>query len=162
MENYLLYEDEDKRVEIDGMVHYYIDQIMIPYIKLPTSFIEKFIPMTIDRLIKEGFDLDGKEIQYWISAPIFQPNRYACFSRPFNIFEEAQHYIVETFHLGDNYVELEDDLIELYDGIIEPGDTFIPIVFSEKIADILGCFIYVNDKKIVVMFWSFVEGGDND
>lgn len=157
MDNYLLYEDENQRIEIDGKFHYYVDHVLIPYINLPSGFIERFVPLAVDRLMREGFDFSDKKVQYWSSAPIFQPNHHAVFSPPFNIFEEAQHYIVETFHLGDNYVELELDLIELYDGIIGADDLFIPMVFPEEIAGVLGCFIYVGEKDVAIMFWTFKE-----
>lgn len=153
--NYLLYEDEDIRIEIDGMAHYYIDTIVIPHIKPPEVFLNTILPFIMNWLEKEGWNKGKKPVKFCGQAPIIQQGKYAVFSEPFSVFEPAQAALAEVGSLKGKEEEVESLVNECYEDILEEGEHFYCKILKEEIEGIRGYFIFINEKEIIMMTWGF-------
>lgn len=159
MENYILYDGEDCTVELDWRVKYYVDNIYIPNTKPSKDFIQNVLIPIMDDLEKKGLKKKEMKVKFCGQAPIFQYEKYAIFSSPFDIFETAQSIIVNKFNITENISEIREELLEKYDYLLEDGETFIPLIFQDikKTYGISGLFIYLTEKEAIVMPWVYVE-----
>lgn len=152
---YLLYEDENMKIEIDGFVHYYISTILIPHIKPPEFFLNIYLPFIMNWLRNEDKNNEGKPVKFCGQAPIIQYGKYAMFSEPFKIFELAQSILAEVESLNGREEEIEDTITKAYEDIIEHEEHFYCKILKEEIKSIRGYFIFVNKKEILIMTWGF-------
>lgn len=154
-ENYLLYEDENCKIELDGLFHYYVENVRIPYIKPPNSFLSTVFPFIRNWLKQKGKDVSVKNIKFCGQAPIFQHEKYAAFSFPFNVFEPAQSLIVEAEQIDGNEEELERLIEENYQDIIKDKNVFLCKIFKEEVCGIRGYFLISKGKEILIMTWGY-------
>ena len=161
MENVLLYEDGDLRIEIAGWFHYYLTNIHVPTIQLTNTHFKALLPFLDARL--SNYDRQLYKISYWGKAPIFQYDKYIHFEPPFDIFMDAQAAISSCPHdIAEDPKEAEEALDELYN--TTDDFTFIAHVFYGPIHDIQGFFAQVNEKshQIYVMFWGYQPPKEED
>lgn len=164
MDNYILYEDDEQRVEIDWRVYNYLKNIYIPHTKPSKEFIKNILLPLIDMLEKNGLKKKDMRVKFCGETPIFQPNKYAAFSKPFDIFETAQAVIVESFDIGENTKEIYDIMLDKYEYLLnEDEELFIPLIFpdTKETYGISGLFIYSNKKEIIIMSWIYREEDDD-
>lgn len=154
MENLVIYDDNELRIEVAGWFNYYLNNIYVPTIKLEDKHFKALFPFVTTRLSK--YDSRSYQIAYWGKAPIFQFDKYICFEPPFDIFMNAQECVSSCpYDVSQNPKECEEALDELYQ--LKEGDNFIAHIFYEKIHEIQGFFAYVNAEtfQIYVMFWGY-------
>lgn len=159
MDRILLFEDENQKIEIDGMLDYYVNKVFIPFKKVP----ENFLKITLDNALKElktyGYFNEKKEVIYWSKAPIFQMEKFIKFSKPYDIFEPAQEYICSCVDENGDYNFNILELLELYRSFLQEGEDFFPVIFPKLIQGIKGYFAFTTEEKVVIMFWT-IDGKD--
>lgn len=88
------------------------------------------------------------------------PQKYATFSEPFDIFEPAQAVVAECDDLNGIEEEIEERILEDYKDIMPKNEYFYCKIFKEKIENVKGVFIFINDEEIIVMIWGYETGKD--
>lgn len=90
MKNVVIYEDEEKRVEVLGWFDYAIKHLIPQQFKLSERFCEQMVPLVYAKLSAEGVEIKTpKDKAYSNVAPIFAYGTGVIFKEPFNVFSDA-------------------------------------------------------------------------
>lgn len=156
MENYLLYEDDEIRVEIDGLFHKILST------KIRVNDLDSYPEATVEKLLKYISTLFPEEncLNVSSSVPILEPDALMIISKPFDMFETGINYIVSIPNFKENIESIVDDLNNHYSyGFLREDnddDSLIEChLFEEKIDGISGYFLNLKGKDAYVMFFGY-------
>lgn len=159
MENIVIYEDDNTKIEVSGFLDYYLNNIHVPTIGLNEKHFQALSPFMNTRLSEYNNKI--YKTSYWGRAPIFQFGKYIQFAQPFDIFMDAQAFICSCEHDITKNTKQTESAVELV--YFKHEGHFIAHIFYEKIYGIQGYFAYVDEKEknILIMFWGY-EPPDNN
>jgi hypothetical protein len=157
MENILLYEDEEQKIEIAGWFDYWLNYIHVSQIKLSEKFLERMIPLVYAKLSAAGVEIKSPDKAYCGKAPIFTYGTAVNFVEPFTVFNDVQEYFSIYPVLRDNLDAIRES-IEIYNSMEMPEGTAIYYqIFERPYQDIDGWLAYTSKEKIIIMFWGYKE-----
>lgn len=149
MENYLLYEDEEQRVEIDGRTHLYLKLTKVEEFRL-----ERY---QLNYVLMEIFDLlktKNKELKNTIivgNIPIISAAAPFNLEPPHDVFNEALDYLRTYQTLDDKREEINQALENDFPGVYG-------YIFPHRIYDIKGFLTSKVEDDDVIFFFGFKDG----
>lgn len=155
MKNVVIYEDDEKRVEVLGWFDYAIRHLKPQQHKLSETFLERMIPLVYAKLSAAGVEIKTPDKAYSNVAPIFAYGTGVVFKEPFDVFENAQEIIcaVEDIRADKDFIQ---EAIEFYNSTTLPDNTNIHFQIFDRTYDrVDGWFAYVSPEKITILFWGY-------
>ena len=147
MENYLLYEDDNIKVEIDGLFHKILNSKIKSY--EISSLSEKTQVYLLDFIQKE---VDDKfQIQLSSTIPIIEYQNFISITKPFDNFEQGINYLAcipdLELNLRNSVIEL-NQLYESEDFKVNDNEVIRCVLFDNPIDNIYGFFESTNISKL--------------
>lgn len=157
-DNYLIYEDEDMQISLHPILVNYLENYYIPCIKLSNKFVKLAVPFVYNYLLKNGISIENKEKVYWGKAPIFTFGKYIEFKEPFDVFTTAQSVIVSTIgFLESENNDCYETIKDAYSFLFNEEEKMFYYKFAKPKDGVYGFLCYVNNKKIIIMFFGYEE-----
>lgn len=125
MKKVVIYEDNEKKIEILEWADYLIRHLTPQQFKLSDNFIERMVPLVYAKLSAKGVEIKTpKDRAYSNVAPIFAYGTGVVFKEPFDVFENAQEIVcaVKDIRADKDFIQ---EAIEFYNSTTLPDNTNI-------------------------------------
>lgn len=156
MDNYVIYEDEKMKVEIDGRLHQLLSLIKVQQVKLDSLEEEYFNSLIkqVNRYLNEiGIKKDAK-VTYCSRSIVLMHERYVTMSPPFDVFCDATDCICYDQLFAEHPKETISVIQSIYaeDGINIGGG-----ILQNPTEKVYGYLCIWNDEKseVKVMFFGY-------
>lgn len=151
-ENFLLYEDEFTKVEIDGFFHNYVKKLRVPSHKMPAALRQLLIG-TLAKSLRED-KVIGEDIEVVYGDSVLQVCRgdSIYLLPPLEPLTDVLNWILEAEDIMST--ELKEELQILF------GNQVIFGMFPYKFCDVSGYVGLIRDKSLYVVFFSYSEEED--
>lgn len=155
MKDFVLYEDDEKKIEIDGYFHWLMKQLAIKDFRLQ--------PQEMNYLLDLAFGiLKDKNIKFTNTTiinniPVIESQWPINLAPPYDIFNDIMQALSEYDSLDDNTPLI---LKELEDEFLSSG--FFVHIFSHYIYDVKGFLVFQSPEHSYLMFFGFKENNFDD
>lgn len=150
MRDFVIYEDENKKIEIDGEFHWLLKQIRVKDFKLPPEEFNYVIKIGLNKLRDLGIQLSNATIIG--NIPIIQSNWPIALRPPHDEFNGILAAISEYDCLDDNTELIIEELEEEFE-----TDGYNVVIFPHRIYDVKGMITRQTEDKDYLMFFGFEE-----
>lgn len=150
MNNYVLYEDNEIKVEIEGNVHQFLKECSIPYFCLGQTESKALLGHAATRVLE---DYPERAMDIVVSSNkvyIIEENKCPEFDEPFDYFERAGGIIANQEDFNHSLLEVTDKIQKAYE-----GEPFIFEIFPFPIFKVRGFFSYFQDGNIYVLMFAY-------
>jgi hypothetical protein len=147
MENYLIYQDENTQIEIDGRVHFWLNYMRVKMFYPNRTLRQVIFNTSILPDIKKNISNMGQyKISMCSNAPILQYGKEIGLSAPFDIFNNAINYL----SYSEDIAAAEDEINSLVN-----SDNIYCKIFKDKKQDIQGYLYGIKDELIYIIFFGY-------
>ena len=153
MDRYLIYEDDNTKVEIDYLIHKFFEMSKPIFIKLEDKDFNFVLAYALEILKEKGLYTVEKGSKLIGNIPVIKSGCGLNLQPPYDCFNEILHYLCLFPNLNDNRERIEADINDCFE---EQG--FYCYIFPHKVFDIKGLIIHKNEENdSVLMFFGFKE-----
>ena len=150
MKDFLLYEDDEKKIEIDGYFHWLMKQLAIKDFKLQPQEMNYLFDLAFGILKDKNIHLTNTTIIN--NIPVIESQWPIKLAPPYDIFNDIMQALSEYDSLDDNTHLI---LKELEDKFASSG--FFVHIFPHYIYDVKGFLTFQTPEHSYLMFFGFKE-----
>ncbi len=150
MKNFVLYEDDEKKIEIDGYFHWLMKQLAIKDFKLQPQEMNYLLALAFSVLKDKNVQLTNTTIIN--NIPIIESGWPVRFQPPYDVFNGIVAALSEYDSLDDNTPLI---IKELEDEFASSG--FSVYIFSHRIYDVKGFLTLQTPEQSFLLFFGFEE-----
>lgn len=154
MENYLLYEDENTKVEIDGLFHDFLKSLKIKYIKIEKSKMDIILDYTFQKLKETDISLKDKSIVLASQSLVVTKGMCPKFTEDFDDLDFA--FMVLSIS-EKPIVNKEDVLWIINEHYKEQNIPFYIEIFDKPVFKTDGVVLFQRDAQIFITVFTFDE-----
>lgn len=151
MKNFVLYEDDEKRIEIDGYFHWLMKQLAIKDFKLQPQEMNYLLALAFGVLKDKNVRLNNATIII-NNIPIIESGWPIRLQPPYDVFNGIVAALSEYDSLDDNTPFI---LKELEDEFASSG--FFVHIFPHRIYDVKGFLTLQTPEQSFLLFFGFEE-----
>ena len=155
MKNFVLYEDEEKKIEIDGYFHWLMKQLAVKDFRLKPQEMNYLLALAFGILKDKNIQLNNTTIIN--NIPVIESQWPIKLAPPYDIFNDIMKALSEYDSLDDNTPLI---LKELEDKFSSSG--FFVHIFPHYIYDVKGFLIFQAPEHSYLMFFGFKENNFDD
>lgn len=154
MENYLLYEDENTKVEIDGLFHDFLKSLKIKYIKIEKSKIDIILDYTFQKLKETDISLKGKSIVLASQSLVVTKGMCPNFTEDFADLDFA----FMVLSISEKPIANKEDVLWIINEHYKEQDIpFYMEIFDKPVFKTDGVVLFQRDTQIFITVFTFDE-----
>lgn len=152
MDNYLIYQDDNCKIEINGYLHQFLKENIVETFYLEKNALEVVISYAIDRITKEGFELNKPTVIK--NIPVLESCKSISLRKPYDIFNEVLQYISLYYSLDEDREEIIKDINDLF-----KEQNIYCYIFERRIFDVKGVLFFKGKDEDIMLFFGFKDFG---
>ena len=154
-ENYVIYEDENQRIEIDGMVHHFFQSLNVNQVEIPSVVLNTMIPVVYAQLTSKGVDVKKNDRAFCSKAIILSYGVSVNFLEPFDKFNDAADIIGLSTDVDKERQEIEEMFDAYNEAFLEENANLYVGIFDKEVNSVKGWFAYADEEQLLILFWGF-------
>ncbi len=155
MKDFVLYEDDKKKIEIDGYFHWLMKQLAIKDFRLQPQEMNYLLDLAFG--ILKDKNIKFTNITIINNIPVIESQWPINLAPPYDIFNDIMKALSEYDSLDDNTSLI---LKELEDEFASSG--FFVHIFPHYIYDVKGFLVFQAPEHSYLMFFGFKENNFDD
>jgi hypothetical protein len=160
MKNYVLYEDDELRVELDGLFHKMIKESHVQTINPNKNTTNLLLSLAVAELKKRGVEKKGRKFLCCSNSPVISYGQGIGLSEPFNVFDAGLNFLAMQEDINSNIDDLEQALSDMY--MEHQNKKVYCKVFKKPFNQIKGYLVAEEEDQFIILFWAYEEFEDDD
>lgn len=153
--NYILYEDDTKKIEVDGWFHYCLQSMKTKQFAIPTLTLNALIPVVYAQLTAKGVNIKVDNKAFCSKVIILSTGAMISFLEPFDKFNDAADIISMSIDVDKEREEIEQ-MFDIYNELILKENEKVYVgIFDEEVDKVKGWLAYTDGEELLILFWGF-------
>ena len=156
MDRFLIYQDDEIKVEIDYSFHIFLKETQPKFINLEDkeyNFVLALVISILEAQIGYNSEENNKLIG---NIPVIKAGHALSLQPPYDDFNEILHYLSLFPNLDERTTEIMKDINDCFE-----EKHFYCHIFPHKIFDVKGFITYKKDEKLIIMMFGFQENNQS-
>lgn len=154
MENYVIYDTDEIKVEIDGLFHEFIESMVVKSFKLSKTQCNILIEYVLKRLKQNNYDIRDVSIKLSSRVIVIENEKYIELVEPFDILAIGYDTLVSEENPRENKKELSEEISQYYKYL---NTTFYMEIFDEPTYKTDGVMAAIVNKNLLITFFAFKQ-----
>lgn len=152
MENYVIYDNGDIKVEIDGFFHMIAEEIVSPYFRLEPTFTQVLLSKIAQLILSK--EMAPLEKTIVCSNKVYLISQYlpTKLQEPFAQFNKGIEVICQAENFQQNKKKIVQKVMELYD-----SSTFIFEIYDQPLYGVDGYFCDIREDNVYITFFTYID-----